>query len=88
MFHEQIFTAAIRKIVGFTLYEALSSSSEDRPAGSPPGVATASVSAGWLSTSLLQECRLFRSPAKSMLILRIILLIFDGKIIGFVYLKL
>ena len=86
MFHEQIFTVAIRKIVRFTLYEARSSSSEDGPAGSPPGVATASVSAGWLSTSLLQECRLFRSPAitaRSMLILRM----FDGKIIEFVYLK-
>lgn len=30
-----------------TLYETLSSSSEDGAAGSPPGVATASVSAGW-----------------------------------------
>lgn len=83
MFHEQIFAAAIRKIVGvFTLYEALSSSSEDGPAGSPPGVATASVSAGWLSTSLLQECRLFRSPANSMLILSMLLSIFDGEIMG------
>lgn len=37
----------IFRIIGrLTLYETLSSSSEDGAAGSPPGVATASVSAG------------------------------------------